>query len=96
MSMGALWSGCVSENDNCPPPCGQYLLARTADTLLADFADVLVACLVGFALLVRLFRQLHHDKLSVSTIFSVQFHYSMGGSSGTGEKIKDNIIIFGI
>ena len=46
-------------------------LACTTNTLLADFADVLVACLVGFALFVRLFGQLHHDKFTVSAILSV-------------------------
>ena len=68
--------------------------ARTADTLLADFADVLVACLVGFALLVRLFRQLHHDKLAVFTIFSVQFHHSMGSRCGTREEVENDSIFF--
>ena len=69
---------------------------RTADTLLADFADVLVACLVGFALFVRLFGQLHHNKFTVSPVLGVQFHYSMGGSGRTGEKIKNNGIFSSI
>ena len=70
------------------------LLASTADALLADLADVLVASLVGLALLVRLFWQLHHDELSLATILCIELHHGMGSSGGAGEEVEDDGIIF--
>ena len=68
------------------------LFTGTADAFLTDFADVLVPSFVSFALFIALFWQLHHDKFTVSIIFSVELHHSMGSGGGTGEEIKDNRI----
>ena len=55
-------------------------LSGTANALFADFADVLITSFIGFALFVRRFGELDHNKLAVSTIFGVQLHNGVGGS----------------
>ena len=55
------------------------LIPTTADALLANFADVLVACFVGFACFIALFRELHHDEFAVSAVLGVELHDGMGG-----------------
>ena len=68
-------------------------LAGTADTLLADFADVLIACLESFALLIGLLWKLHHDKLAVATIFGVKLHNGMGCGGGATKEIEDKSVL---
>ena len=70
--------------------------ASTADALFADFANVLIASLVRFALFVRLFRQLHHNELAVSAIFSVQLHNGVGGCGRAGKEVEDYCIFLTI
>ena len=66
------------------------LFTGTANALLADFADVLVACFVGFACFIALFGDLHHDEFAVSAVLGIELHDSVGGGSGAGEKVKNN------
>ena len=67
--------------------------ACAADALLADFADVLVARFVGFACFIALFGKLHHDKLAVSPVLSIELHHSVSSGGRAGEEIEDDRII---
>ena len=68
------------------------LLTRTADALLANFADILVSGFVGFACFIALFRKLNHDELTVSAVLSVELYDSVGGGGRAGKEIHNNII----
>ena len=68
------------------------LLPCAADTLFADFTDVLVACFIGFACFIALLRELHHNEFAVSAILGVELHDSVGSGSGTREEVHNNII----
>ncbi len=70
------------------------LFPGPADTLFPDFTDVLVSRLVCLWFRIGLFRQLHHDKLTVTTIFRVELHNRMSGSCGAGEEVEDNTFIW--
>ena len=71
---------------------GLDLIPSAADALLADFADGFVACFVGFACFIALFRKLHHDKFAVPAVLGVELHDGMGGGGGAGEEVKDSIV----
>ena len=70
------------------------LFTGTANALLADFADVLVACFVGFACFVALFGELHHDEFAVPAVLGILTHNSMGSRSRTRKEVKYNRISF--
>ena len=70
------------------------LIPGAADALFADFADVLVACFVGFACFVALFGELHHDEFAVPAVLGVELHDSVGGGSRAREEVEDKISFF--
>ena len=61
------------------------LAPGSADALLADLADVFVPRLVGLALFIAGFRQLHHDKLPVAAVLGVELHDRVGGGGRSAE-----------
>ena len=65
---------------------------RTADTLLADFADVLVACLVGCSFFISIFRNLSKNKLAMLAFFGIKLHKCMSCCCRTRKEIQHNII----
>lgn len=66
------------------------LIPSAADALLAYFADVFVARLVGFACFVTWLGKLYHDEFAMSAVLGVELHDSVSGGSGTREKVEDN------
>ena len=70
-------------------------LPSTADALLADFADILVACFMGFAFFIAGFRQLYHNEFAVAAILGVELHDRVGGGGGAGEEIHNDRIFVG-
>lgn len=61
--------------------------------LFTDFADVFVACFVGFTRFVALFRKLHHDELTVAIVLGVKLHNGVGGGGRAGEEIEDHAVL---
>ena len=72
---------------------GFDFIARAADALFADFADVFVARLVRFGFFIAGFGQLHHNEFAVTAVLGVQLHDSVGGGGRAGEEVEDNSII---
>ena len=66
------------------------LAPGATDALFADFADVEIARLVGFAGFVCFFRQLYHDELAVPAVFGVELHNSVGRGGRAGKEIKNH------
>ena len=64
------------------------------DALLADFADIRIACFIRLALFIADFRQLHHDEFAFAAILGVQLHHGVGGGGRAGEEVEDNGIFF--
>ena len=65
--------------------CGQRILlldflSGTADALLADFADVLIACFVGFASRFNSFMELNKNEFPTSIVLVIIFYNSMCSS----------------
>ena len=69
-------------------------LAGTADAFLTDFADILVACFVCFAVFCCFFGKLNQNELAVTAILSVELHNGMSGCCWAGEEIEDDRIFF--
>ena len=74
---------------------GLDLVPGATNALFADFADVLVACFIGFAGFIALFRQLHHDEFAVPTVLGVQLHDCVSGGGGAREEVENNILFLG-
>ena len=69
-------------------------IARAADALFADFADVFVARLVRFGFFIAGFGQLHHNEFAVTAVLGVQLHDSVGGGGRAGEEVEDDEVFF--
>ena len=68
--------------------------AVSPDALLADFADILVACLIRFGFFLARFRQLYHDELAVAAVFRVELHDRVGSGGRAGEEVENNAVTF--
>jgi hypothetical protein len=63
--------------------------SSATDAFLANLAYVGIASLTCLALFVSYFGELYHDEFTLTTVFSVELHNSMCGSSTATEKIEN-------
>ena len=61
--------------------CILDFLSGTTDTFFSDFTDILISGFEGFTVFRTNFRQLNHNKMTISAILNILLHHSMCKSS---------------
>ena len=72
---------------------GLNFIPRPPDALFADLTDILVSRLIGLTLFITGFRQLHHDKLAVPAVLSIELHHRMGCGGRARKEVQNNRIL---